>query len=215
MITSLHIIIVFHTPKLFGNNNRCYTYVSLRSTSSYRIISSNIWIISITSLIYLQGNCPFNEDCHYAHGELELNRYPGAEDLDDSEIIDNTRNNMSHPLALPFPVTAKVAYFLCHSPDLRSLLVSKRRHVWATNMHLTADMNIAYRTSEYVILFFVVKNLKGKNRLLSVATSTAPTADVLILVIYCLYVYFICIIFIIFLYFNMSLRFYLSIYLYL
>ena len=79
------------------------------------------------------GHCPYNEECHYAHGEEELRGFPGAEDLEDMEIIDSTKNLMNNPLVLPFTNTSRISYFILHAPDLRSLSISRRRCVWSIN----------------------------------------------------------------------------------
>eukprot|EP01041_Mallomonas_annulata_P014216 gene14216-30239_t len=107
------------------------------------------------------GNCPYSDDCHYAHGEDELKSFPGAEDLDDYEIFDNTRNNMSCPLILPFSIKANITYFLCHAPDIRSLSIAKRRQIWSIHSKFVAELNTAYKTSEHVIIFFALRPLKG------------------------------------------------------
>lgn len=120
------------------------------------------------------GTCPYSEECHYAHGEEELRPFPGTEDLDDTEIIDHTKNIMSSPLVLPFSSNhANVSYFLCHSPDLRSLTISKRRCVWAVNTRLMNELNTAYRTSENVVLFFICRSQKG---IYGMARMTGPIA---------------------------------------
>jgi len=107
------------------------------------------------------STCPYTEECHYAHGEQELRGFAGADDLDDSQIIDATRNNMSCPLVLPFNSNSKTTYFLFHSPDLRSLAISQKRGVWATSPRIAVELTTAFKTSEHVIIFFVVRSCKG------------------------------------------------------
>lgn len=107
------------------------------------------------------GLCPYGEECHYAHGEAELRGFSGAEDLDDIEVLDQTRNRMDQPLVLPFNINSKAAYFLLHSPDLRSLSVSKKRGVWSVSTKMAIEINNALKSGEIVVIFFVVKAWKG------------------------------------------------------
>jgi hypothetical protein len=73
--------------------------------------------------------CPFGDDCHYAHGEDEINEgyQPNSDFLMDSDIFDPTAGRMDQAMSLPFPSTAKFSYFILQSPDLRALAVAKRR----------------------------------------------------------------------------------------
>lgn len=111
----------------------------------------------------LNGSCPFNNDCHFAHGEDQINEgfQPNAEFLNDSDVYDPTAGKMDVPLQLPFPAASKVSYFILQSPDLRSLAISKHRGVWAVPMRMAAEINAAVRSSEHVILYMCVRPLRG------------------------------------------------------
>ena len=111
----------------------------------------------------LNGSCPFNNDCHFAHGEDQINEgyQPNAEFLNDNEVYDPTSGRMDNPLQMPFPTTAKFAYFILQSPDLRSLAISKRRGSWAVPMRMVNEMNHALRSFEHVILYMSVRPLRG------------------------------------------------------
>ena len=84
-------------------------------------------------------NCPFNEDCHYAHGEEEINEgyQPNSDFLVDDNIYDPFLNRMDSPLELPFPANSRFSYFVMQSPDLRSLAIARRRGVWAVPSRFT------------------------------------------------------------------------------
>lgn len=109
---------------------------------------------------------------HYAHGEAELKSTHTHEECDDSRVYDPHRLLMNSFMQLPFPSSERVAYFLVHAPDLRSLVVSKRRGVWRAPLRTIADMNHAITVmGEKPLLFFSVGPLKG---IYGVATLAAP-----------------------------------------
>ena len=111
----------------------------------------------------MNGTCPFNNDCHFAHGEDQINEgfQPNSDFLQDTDIYDPTANRTDAPLQLPFPTTSKFSYFILQSPDLRSLSISKRRNVWAVPLRMVNEINTALRMSEHVILFMSVRPLRG------------------------------------------------------
>ena len=77
------------------------------------------------------GGCHFNEDCHFAHGEEQINDVNQAPDAADSlNIHDPTRFDLSATPVMPWEKGARVGYFLFQSPDMLSLSISKRRGVW-------------------------------------------------------------------------------------
>jgi cleavage and polyadenylation specificity factor subunit 4 len=109
------------------------------------------------------GVCPFNNDCHFAHGEDQINEgfQANSEFLQDSDIYDPTASRTDAPLMLPFPTSAKFSCFILQAPDLRSLSVSKRRNVWAVPMRMMAELNSAFMASEHVLLFMCVRPLRA------------------------------------------------------
>mmetsp|Transcript_12538 Transcript_12538/g.17210 ORF Transcript_12538/g.17210 Transcript_12538/m.17210 type:complete len:653 (-) Transcript_12538:41-1999(-) len=124
---------------------------------NFKVTLCTHWLQSIS--------CPFNEDCHYAHGEEEVNEgyQPNSDFLQDSDIYDPTANRMDAPLELPFTnlSTAKISYFILQSPDLRSLSIARQRGVWAVPMRMSAEINASFRSSDHVIFFFSVRPLRG------------------------------------------------------
>ena len=122
---------------------------SNQPNDNYKVSLCNHWL--------LDGVCHFNEDCHFAHGEEEINdrsvrknknlsfqppfrekitqriipnyaSFQSNDALNDVDVVDPTRNRMDAPLKLPYPLaTTRLAYFVFQAPDLRSLAVSKRR----------------------------------------------------------------------------------------
>lgn len=119
--------------------------------------------VTLCSHWLLNDNCPFGAECHYAHGETELREgfQANSEFLNDMDIYDPTRGVIGEPLELPMKPDASCTYFILQSPDLRSLVISKRRGVWAVPTRIAQEMNAAYRKLEHVVLFFSVRALRG------------------------------------------------------
>lgn len=68
---------------------------------------------------------------------------------------------MDAELILPFALTARISYFLFQAPDLRSLVVSKRRGVWSVPVRFTQEINAALRAYDHVVAYMSVRALKG------------------------------------------------------
>lgn len=107
------------------------------------------------------GVCPFGDECHFAHSEAELKGFSGTDDLDDSDIFDPVKSKMNDIRVVPWNSDANVAYFIAHSPDIRSMVVSRRRGVWAMPVTAAAEVNLALQSSVDVILIFFVQSLNG------------------------------------------------------
>jgi len=120
--------------------------------------------VSLCSNWLVEGVCPYSEKgtCNYAHGEDEINDSNQGGDIlrDIPAIYDPTRLDLSAIPNVPFQ-NSRIAYFLFQAPDLRSLLVSRRRGVWAVPVRLAADINSALKVSDHVICFFCVRVLRG------------------------------------------------------
>ena len=78
-------------------------------------------MVSLTLLAYYPNL--FYIDYNYRDIEIQ----EGTETPFDNDVFDPVRNKMDAPLVLPFPLTARISYFLFQAPDLRSLVVSKRK----------------------------------------------------------------------------------------
>lgn len=133
---------------------------------NYKVSLCNHWL--------LKGTCHFNEECHFAHGEEEIQEGYQSDTLNDADIFDPTRYRMDAPLVLPFPETARISYFLFQSPDLRSLVVSKRRGVWSVPVRLAAEINAAIRAYDHVVAYMSVRPLKGIYGIIKIADLVPP-----------------------------------------
>ena len=109
--------------------------------------------------------CIHGDTCHFAHGEEDINEasLQSNDLINDINVYDPTRNalDMDNELSLPWPVSAKVSYFLCQAPNLRSLKISKERGVWSVPTRYAAEMNSAFRATQHVVIFFCVRSMKG------------------------------------------------------
>eukprot|EP00596_Hydrurales_sp_CCMP1899_P010005 CAMPEP_0119048116 /NCGR_PEP_ID=MMETSP1177-20130426/57037_1 /TAXON_ID=2985 /ORGANISM="Ochromonas sp, Strain CCMP1899" /LENGTH=612 /DNA_ID=CAMNT_0007023573 /DNA_START=89 /DNA_END=1927 /DNA_ORIENTATION=+ len=122
---------------------------------NYKVSLCNHWL--------LDGVCHFNDDCHFAHGEEEINEgFQGNDSTNDVDVYDPTRNRLDAALVLPYSLGAvRLAYFVFQAPDLKSLSVSKRRGVWSIPTRLADEVNAALRAHDNVIIYFLVRALKG------------------------------------------------------
>eukprot|EP00602_Paraphysomonas_sp_CaronLab_P001533 CAMPEP_0185030436 /NCGR_PEP_ID=MMETSP1103-20130426/17406_1 /TAXON_ID=36769 /ORGANISM="Paraphysomonas bandaiensis, Strain Caron Lab Isolate" /LENGTH=646 /DNA_ID=CAMNT_0027565573 /DNA_START=216 /DNA_END=2154 /DNA_ORIENTATION=+ len=118
------------------------------------------------------GNCPFGEECHYAHGEADLKMVAGQGEGESQgdEGYDPLKGRMDAVLDLPYNSTTKAAYFLMHAPDLATLQRARVRGYWGTSLRIAHEMNDAVRTFEWVVIFFTVRGLKGVYGVASVPT---------------------------------------------
>lgn len=124
-------------------------------TQHYKIIMCKHWLE--------HGTCQFGEECHYAHGEAELNvTNKSGVSFEEPDIYDPTRNLMTeNALSLPFDGTSKASYFLLHSPDIMALCSSYQTGFWGVSCKIASEMNVALKSSEHCVLFFLVRHLRG------------------------------------------------------
>ena len=111
-----------------------------------------------------EDSCPLQSSCNFAHGEGELNVVGDLEEYNDETIYDPTRGQMTKlPSPLPFLSSGeKLTYFVLQAPDIRSLVVSRRRSVWLASTKIVNEMNFAVSNNkERVILIFSVRPMKG------------------------------------------------------
>lgn len=124
------------------------------------------------------GSCPFGEECHYAHGEADLKSVAtedGNSQAQDAaikyEAYDPFKGRMDAVMVLPYNSNTKAAYFLLHSPDLQTLVKGYQGRYWGTSFRIAQEINDAFRTHEWVIVYFIVRGLRG---IYGVATIEAP-----------------------------------------
>jgi hypothetical protein len=133
---------------------------------NYKVSLCNHWLLS--------GTCHFNEECHFAHGEDEIQEGYQSDQFNDVEVYDPTRNRLDADLILPFSEKARISYFLFQAPDLRACVVSKRRGVWSVPSRLAAEINSALRAYDHVVAFVAVRPLKGIYGVMKIAGAVTP-----------------------------------------
>jgi cleavage and polyadenylation specificity factor subunit 4 len=148
-------IVVSSSGTQSGVNNSAQPLKKKRAgpNENYKVSLCDHWL--------LRGTCHFNEGCIFAHGEEELLEGFQGEQLNDSDVYDPTRFRLDAQLVLPFSKQARIAYYLFQAPDLRSLLVSKRRQVWAVSTKMVAEINASLRAYDHVVAYMLVRSLKG------------------------------------------------------
>lgn len=124
-----------------------------------------------------QDNCPFAENCHYAHGEEEMRSFFALDEQDD-RVYDPTRSRMDCPLAMPFAAPSQpgsAAYFVLQAPDLRTLRIGKERGTWVVTPNVARDINAVVGGAvapQRVVILFMVKSLFGIYGIASIDTSS-------------------------------------------
>jgi cleavage and polyadenylation specificity factor subunit 4 len=109
------------------------------------------------------GTCGFNDDCHFAHGEAQINDLnQGPESADDAIIYDPTRHDLSEDPVVPYTLESKVSYFLLQVPDMQALTVCKRRGVWQVTVRMASEINAALKSSpDGVLAFMCIRSYRG------------------------------------------------------
>jgi hypothetical protein len=122
-----------------------------------------------------KGSCHFNEDCHFAHGEEQINDINQAPDAADSlNIYDPTRFDLSADPVVPWEKEARVAYFMFQAPDLMALSTSIRRGVWQISTRLAPEVNAALKQNDTVIAFMATRMYRGIYGIVKITGSIPP-----------------------------------------
>lgn len=87
---------------------------------------------------------------------------PLAHEDPEEVYFDPTKNQMTTTaIQLPFAAGERTSLYAIQAPDLRSLVVSKRRGVWAAAPKILNDINISIQSNERVLLFFALQSFKA------------------------------------------------------
>ena len=142
---------------------------------------------------FMNGDCPFGEGCHFAHGEHDLRKFPkpgqegrGGEADGEKELSDNMFGSQETTTVdyyqggvagggKPSPILEpeNASFFIVRAATYRDCSISTVRGEWFVQRKHAEAINSAYNQSRQIMIFFTVgdsHHIQGAALVTSMAT---------------------------------------------
>lgn len=141
---------------------------------------------------FMQGNCPFGDGCHFAHGEADLRSFPRDAERG-GDAAETAVEHHDHKLGdyfqggasgggKPIPILEpeQASFFIIRAATQRDLSMSTVRGLWYVQRKHADKLNAALGEGKQVMLFFTVsdsRQIQGAALMKSMAVENGDEND--------------------------------------